>query len=37
LRTRFSKEIVSEVVVPGASHNSIAGSPNYWSLLKGEE
>jgi pimeloyl-ACP methyl ester carboxylesterase len=37
LRTRFSKEIVSEVVVPGADHNSIADSPNYWSLLKGEE
>jgi pimeloyl-ACP methyl ester carboxylesterase len=37
LRTRFSKEIVSEVVVPGADHNSISDSPNYWSLLKGEE
>ncbi len=37
LRTRFSKEIVSEVVVPGADHNSISDSPNYWFLLKGEE
>jgi pimeloyl-ACP methyl ester carboxylesterase len=37
LRTRFSKEIVSEVVVPGVGHNSISDSPNYWSLLKGEQ
>jgi uncharacterized protein len=37
LRTRFNKEIVSEVVVPGADHNSISDSPNYWSLLKGDE
>jgi pimeloyl-ACP methyl ester carboxylesterase len=37
LRTRFSKDIVSEVVVPGVGHNSISDSPNYWSLLKGEE
>jgi pimeloyl-ACP methyl ester carboxylesterase len=37
LRTRFSKDIVSEVVVPGAGHNTISDSPNYWSLLKGEQ
>ena len=37
LRTRFSKGIASEVVVPDVGHNSISGSPNYWSLLKGEE
>jgi hypothetical protein len=33
LRTRFRPGIASYVLVPGAGHNSISDSPNYWSLL----
>jgi uncharacterized protein len=33
LRTRFRDGIASYVLVPGAGHNTIQESPNYWKLL----
>lgn len=33
LRTRFQEGSVSYAVVPGAGHNTIQDSPNYWTLL----
>jgi pimeloyl-ACP methyl ester carboxylesterase len=36
LRTRFKGNAVSYVVVPGARHNTIQDSPNYWTLLSSE-
>jgi pimeloyl-ACP methyl ester carboxylesterase len=36
LRTRFRSGTVSYVVVPGAGHNTIQDSPNYWALLSSE-
>ena len=33
LRTRFAGGSASYVVVPGAGHNTIQDSPNYWTLL----
>lgn len=36
LRTRFTKAVVSYVVVPGAGHNTISDDPAYVSLLKAQ-
>jgi pimeloyl-ACP methyl ester carboxylesterase len=36
LRTRFKGNVVSYVVVPGAGHNTIQDSANYWTLLSSE-
>ena len=36
LRTRFKDGIVSYVVVPGAGHNTIQDSPEYWALLSSD-
>jgi hypothetical protein len=33
LRARFKEGIVSYAVLPGAGHNTIQDSPNYWTLL----
>jgi uncharacterized protein len=37
LRTRFTKCVVSYVVVPGAGHNSISSDPEYLSLLSQQQ
>ena len=33
LRTRFRSGLLSYVLIPGASHNTIQNAPNYWTLL----
>jgi pimeloyl-ACP methyl ester carboxylesterase len=33
LRTRFRSGLVSYVLIPDASHNTISQAPNYWALL----